>query len=50
MKDKKLNSNIQHVYLYMDDSGKISKSEDYAIFAGIVAILKSQNLIICIEV
>jgi hypothetical protein len=26
----------QHIYLYMDDSGKISKSEDYAVFAGIV--------------
>ena len=26
----------QHVYLYMDDSGKISNYEDYAIFAGIV--------------
>ncbi len=30
------NNNIQHVYLYMDDSGKISKYEDYAVFAGIV--------------
>lgn len=30
------NNQIQHVYLYMDDSGKISKYEDYAIFAGIV--------------
>lgn len=27
---------LQHIYLYMDDSGKISKYEDYAIFAGIV--------------
>lgn len=26
----------QHIFLYMDDSGKISKYEDYAIFAGIV--------------
>lgn len=26
----------QHIYLYMDDSGKISKYEDYAVFAGIV--------------
>ena len=26
----------QHVYIYMDDSGKISAIEDYAIFAGIV--------------
>lgn len=26
----------QHIYLYMDDSGKISKFEDYAVFAGIV--------------
>lgn len=29
-------NDIQHVYLYIDDSGKISKYEDYAIFAGIV--------------
>ena len=28
--------NIQHVYIYMDDSGKISKYEDYAIFAGMI--------------
>ena len=27
---------IQHVYLYMDDSGKISKYEDYSVFGGIV--------------
>lgn len=26
----------QHIYLYMDDSGKISQHEDYAVFAGIV--------------
>lgn len=26
----------QHIYIYMDDSGKISRFEDYAIFAGIV--------------
>lgn len=32
----KKQNKIQHVYLYMDDSGKISKFEDYAIFAGIV--------------
>lgn len=29
-------TDYQHVYLYMDDSGKISRYEDYAIFAGIV--------------
>ena len=28
--------NYQHIYLYMDDSGKISKSEDCSVFAGIV--------------
>ncbi|MCR5794072.1 MAG: DUF3800 domain-containing protein [Solobacterium sp.] len=26
----------QHIYLYMDDSGKISRYEDYSVFAGIV--------------
>lgn len=33
----------QHVYLYMDDSGKISKYEDYAVFAGIVFKNNSQK-------
>ena len=28
--------NYQHIYFYIDDSGKISRFEDYAIFAGIV--------------
>lgn len=28
--------NVQHIYLFMDDSGKISKYEDYAVFGGIV--------------
>lgn len=27
---------MQHVYIYMDDSGKISKHEEVAIFAGII--------------
>lgn len=27
---------VQHIHIYMDDSGKLSKSEDYSIFAGIV--------------
>ncbi len=34
--DTKNIDNYQHIYLYMDDSGKISKSEDYAVFGGIV--------------
>lgn len=29
-------NDMQHIYIYMDDSGKISKFEDYAVFAGIV--------------
>ena len=33
--------NIQHIYINMDDSGKISKYEDFAIFAGI--IFKNSN-------
>ena len=33
----------QHVYLYMDDSGKMTKSEDYAIFAGIVFTSSAQK-------
>lgn len=31
-----MTQDTQHIYLYMNDSGKISKYEDYAIFAGIV--------------
>lgn len=33
----------QHVYLYMDDSGKISKYEDCAIFVEIVFENNSQK-------
>ena len=36
-------NDTQHVYLYMDDSGKISISEDYSIFAGIVFYDKAQK-------
>lgn len=40
MKDK----NIQHVYLYMDDSGKISKYESYSVFGGIVFSTSREKL------
>ena len=29
------NKDVQHIHIYMDDSGKISKTEDYAVFGGI---------------
>lgn len=33
----------QHIYLYMDDSGKISTKEEYAIFAGIIFKTKQEK-------